>query len=145
MIMRGRRRADRGSMSLEFVVLAPGLLLFIGLLVFAGRTLIAEQAVQQAATDAAREASIARDPGSAQATASSIASATMTQQHLRCEQSTVIVDTRGFAAPVGTPAKVSATVTCTVALSDISLPGIPGSRTVRATASSALDTFRTRT
>ena len=56
----------------------------------------------------------------------------------------VTVDTAGFAAPVGTPATVTATVRCVVNLADLAVPGVPGTRTVTATASSPVDTFRER-
>jgi hypothetical protein len=39
---------------------------------------------------------------------------------------------------------VSATVTCTVSLSDLLVPGLPGSRTLTATFTSPLDPFRER-
>ena len=53
-------------------------------------------------------------------------------------------DTTGFARPVGTPATITATVSCLVRLSDLAMPGLGGSRTVTATASSPLDTYRER-
>ena len=63
---------------------------------------------------------------------------------MRCDSQRVDVDTRGFGAPVGTPAKVTATVTCIADLSDISIPGLPGTRTITATMSSPIDTYRER-
>ena len=61
----GRDRDDRGSMTLELVVWAPGLLLIISLLVVAGRVSSAKGAVELAAVEAARTASIARSPSAA--------------------------------------------------------------------------------
>ena len=57
---------------------------------------------------------------------------------------TISVDTSGFGSPVGTPASVRATVTCVVNLSDLAVPGVPGTRTVSASMSSPLDTYRER-
>ena len=54
------------------------------------------------------------------------------------------MDTSGFASPVGPPANVTATVTCVVNLSDVAVPGLPGTRTITATMTSPLDTFRER-
>ena len=45
--------------------------------------------------------------------------------------------------PVGTPASVAATVSCTVELSELALPGLPD-RVVSATVTSPLDVFRGR-
>ena len=56
---------QRGSTTLELVVWAPGLLLIVALLTVAGRVNGANAAVEQAATDAARTASIARTSGAA--------------------------------------------------------------------------------
>lgn len=142
---RPSKPADRGSASLELVVIAPGLLLVIVVLVFAGRLEIAKQAAHAAAADAARAASIARTQSAASSDARSAASRTLTQQGLRCISTSVSVDTSGFGAPVGTAATVSATVACTVNLSDLSAPGIPGTKVVTATVASPLDTYRGRT
>ena len=57
-------------------------------------------------------------------------------------QITVRVDTEGFAAPAGTPAAVTVDVACTVDLSDVAVPGLPGSRTLTDSAVSPLDPAR---
>jgi len=136
--------AERGSVTLELVVWAPGLLLIIGLLLVAGRLSGANGAVEQAAVDAARTASLARVPATALSLATGTARQTLAAQGLACTGLTVTIDTSGFARPPGEPATVSATVTCPVRLSDLSLPGVPGTREVRHTSISALDTFRER-
>ena len=143
---RQRRRADReaGSAVIEAAIGIPAFLLFVGLIVFAGRVAIANQAVGSAATEAARAGSISRTQGQAGDTARTAASAALSNQNVGCLRTTVTVDTSGFAAPVGTPASVQATVSCVVNLSDLSVPGIPGTRTVSATMSSPLDTYRGR-
>ena len=142
-----RRRpagTDQGSTTLELVVWFPGLLLIIGLLIVAGRVNNANAAVEQAATDAARTASLARTAANATTTARSTAAATLAAQSLQCVSTTVAVSTGGFAARPGQPATVSATVTCPVRLSDLAIPGLPGTRTVTQAATSSLDTFRER-
>lgn len=140
----GRGR-DAGSTTLEVVVLTPVLLLMLTVLVAAGRLAMAGQGVQLAADQAARSASIARTSTDARSEAVTLATATLAQQSLACTSLTVAVDTSGFGLPVGTPATVSATVTCLVPLGDLALPGVPGTRSVTATAASPLDTYRERT
>ncbi len=135
---------QRGSTTLELVVWAPGLLLIVALLTVAGRVNGANAAVEQAATDAARTASIARTSSAAQTAARASAQATLGGQGLQCTGTTVTVDTAGFAAPPGQPATVTATVTCPVRLADLAVPGLPGTRTVTHTVVSSLDTFRER-
>ena len=57
---RRRDPADRGSATIEAVIGVPAFLLFVGLIIFAGRVAVAHQAVESAAAAAARSASIAR-------------------------------------------------------------------------------------
>jgi Flp pilus assembly protein TadG len=130
--------------TLEFVVVAPALLALLGLLVMAGRVAIASNSVESAADEAARSASISRTASGARAEAEDGARRSLAEQGLQCSSVEVDVDTAGFAVPVGLPAQVHATVTCVVRLSDLALPGFPGSRTVTATAVSPLDTYRER-
>jgi Flp pilus assembly protein TadG len=138
------RFGDRGSAAIEAAVLAPVLLVLIGVAIVGGRIQIAGGAIEGAAHDAARAASIARTAAEAQASARAAAGATLNQGGLHCVSLTVTVDTAGFAVPVGEPAVVSATVTCVVDFSDLVADGLPGSKSLTATFVSALDTFRTR-
>lgn len=142
--LRRRLSGERGSVSLELVVLTPGLLLVIGVLIYGGRLELAKQSVQSAASQAAREASIARTQPEANSTADAAATRSLAEQGLNCVTSSVSVDTSAFASPAGTPATITAVVTCVVNLSDLAVPGIPGSQTVTATADSPLDTYRER-
>lgn len=135
---------ERGSATLELVVWAPGLLLLIALLTVAGRVNSANAAVEQAATDAARTASLARTAVSAEQQARQHAQQTLAAQGLACTATSVTVDTAGFGSAPGQPATVAATVSCAVRLSDLGVPGLPGTRTVAHTAVSSLDTFRER-
>jgi len=139
-----RQPKERGSASIEAAVGVPAFILFIGLIIFAGRLAIAHNAVQASAAEAARTASIARTQPEAIAQATSSAAASLTNQNVNCLSQRVQVDTAGFAAPAGTEATVTATVTCVVNLSDLSVPGVPGSRTVTATMTSPIDTYRER-
>ena len=139
-----RRRREAGSAAIEAAVGLPAFMLFIALVILAGRLAITTQAVQASASEAARVASIARTQGAATSGATTAATSSLANQNLRCVRSTVTVDTAGFDAPVGTPARVTATVACVVSVADLSLPGVPGTRTVSATASSPIDTYRER-
>ena len=141
---KGSSTGQRGSTTLELVVWAPCLLLLIALLAVAGRVNGANAAVEQAAVEAARTASTARTASAAAGEGRASAEQSLVGQGLRCISVTVSVDTGGFALPAGQPGTVAATVTCPVRLSDLSIPGLPGTRTVTHTAVSSLDTFRER-
>ncbi|MGD8200920.1 TadE/TadG family type IV pilus assembly protein [Ornithinimicrobium sp. W1679] len=137
-------RGQRGSISVEMVVLGPVLLLFVLAVLFAGRYALAQQAVQAAAAEAARAASIARSAEQASGAATGAASASLSNQDVRCATASVSVDTAAFASRPGTPGVVTASVSCQVDMSDLAFPGIPGNRTVEATMSSPVDTYRGR-
>lgn len=138
------RDGERGSAVIEAVIGIPAFMLFVALIIFAGRTAIAHQAVQSAATSAARSASIARTQQQAGAEAHSAGAASLTNQDVHCLAKTIQIDTSGFAVPVGAPASVRATITCVIDLGDLAVPGIPGTHTVTASMSSPLDTYRER-
>lgn len=136
---------DRGSAAIEAAVLAPALLTLIAVAIIGGRIQVAGGAIETAAHDAARAASISRTAAQARAAAYTAADATLTQQGLHCTRLDVVVDTSGFAIPVGQPATVSADVTCVVDFADVVPVGaLPGSKTLHARFTSVLDTFRTR-
>jgi Flp pilus assembly protein TadG len=140
---RGAR--DTGSVTLELTVLAPAVLVLLGLVIVAGRVEIAHQALDHAAQTAARTASLARDLATAQTQARQAATAELAAGNLHCAETRVTVNTSGFAVPVGRPAQVTVTLSCTVALASLAVPGIPGSRVETASATSPLDTYRART
>ena len=135
---------DRGNAALELLVLAPVMLALIGLVIAAGRTSIAEGAVQAAARDAARQASISLTPPAARQAALASAYAALRADGLACKPAVTLDVAQGFATPLGQPAEVSASVSCTVRLSDLLVPGLPGSRTLTARFTSPLDPYRSR-
>ena len=136
--------ADDGNAALELVILAPVLLGLLGLVIAAGRTSIAQGSVDAAARDAARQASIALTPAAAQEAGEASARAALRRDGLDCVPA-VVINTRQFSSvPVGQPATVSATVTCTVSLADLALPGLPGTAALQASFTSPLDIYRSR-
>ncbi len=142
-IQSSSRGRDAGNAALELVILAPVILFLLGLVIAAGRTSVAQGSVAAAARDAARQASISLTPGAAQTAALSSARAALNQDGLNCDP-VVTVNVTGFGVPVGEPATVQATVTCRVSLSNLVVPGMPGSKTLNATFTSPLDPYRGR-
>ena len=141
--MTGRDR-EAGNAAVELAPVALVLIIFLALAITSGRIITARNAVADAAAEAARQASVARSPGQAQADATATAQSVLASDHLDCAPA-VTVDTAGFAVPPGQPAQVSVQVSCDVRLSGLTaIPGIPGSRALAATASSPLDLYRAR-
>lgn len=141
-----RRRDERGSAAIEAVLVAVALGLFVAMIILGGRVEMAKQAVQSAAYDAARSASISRSSGEAYSTGQASAMASLSQQGIQCTRSNVTIDTSAFNTPLGTTgtgALISATVTCTIDVSGLGLPGIT-THTITQTMTSPLDSYRGR-
>lgn len=134
---------ERGSAPIEMAITGLCAVALIALLVIGGRVYTAYVSMSGVASNAARDASIARTAGEAQQLAHSSAVSQLAKKGLHCEGgATVDVDTSGFSAPTGTSAVVRVDVTCVVSLSDVGMPGLPGSRTLHDHATSPIDPFR---
>lgn len=129
---------DRGSATLELVLVTPLLLLMLLFVVFLGRLGQARNDVDRAARDAARAASLARTPADADVAGRVAADDTLRAGGVSCRNMTVIIDTSGFAAG----GEVAATVTCTVELADVAELTVPGTKTLTAAFTEPVDTFR---
>ena len=129
---------------MELTLVVPALVMMMALLVAGGRLWFARATVADSAYAAARAGSLARSAGAARTDAEAAGRRASATSGLRCAELRTSVDTAAFAVPVGTPATVRAEVTCVVPFGDLLLPGMPGSITVRATGSAALDTYRAR-
>lgn len=142
--MRSRGGNTNGSAAIEMAVLMPMFVALFTAAILAGRVGNAMSAVEMAAYDAARTASLARDAGTAQTQALATVDASLAGQGFTCVGGpTVEVDTAGFSQPVGTPASVTVSVTCLVTVGDIDLIGVPD-QPVSASFVSPLDQYRTR-
>ena len=138
-----RRFGDReaGSVATELVLLTPLLLLMLLFVVALGRTVSARLEVDGAAAQAARAASIARDPATATAMAQHAATTALGSDGVTCAGLTVTTDTADF-APGG---QVQVTVTCHVNLADLVGLRLPASQAISSTASSVIDVYRADT
>ena len=133
-----RRTVDSGSASLELVLMTPALIVLLLFVVLVGRLGQARADVDRAARDAARAASLARTSDAAHERAAAAATETLADGGVSCRSMTIELDTSAF-APDGA---VHATVGCSVDLADLSLLGLPGSRTIKATFTHPVDAFR---
>ncbi|MET8355684.1 TadE/TadG family type IV pilus assembly protein [Micromonospora sp. NPDC005171] len=153
------RTAERGSVSIEVAVLAPA---FIALMVLAGvvgRSAVAAEALDAAAHDAARAASISRDSDTAEKAALEAARKQLDWHGLACANDldpTFTGSVAGsdsssfddaFSSSVGTDATVTVTISCVVSFQDITLdilPGMKSKREITAEFTSPLDRYRGR-
>ncbi|MGW3312060.1 TadE/TadG family type IV pilus assembly protein [Streptomyces sp. NPDC001073] len=135
---------DEGSAAIEAAIILPPLIMFLCLAIAGGRLVMSGTKIDSAAQDAAREASIHRTVAAAQTAAHAAALESLDDQGITCASASVSVNTGGLTVPVGQVGTVTVTVSCTVSLSDLLLPGMPGARTMTATATSVVDQYRQR-
>jgi len=133
-----RLRGDDGSVTAELVIITPVAIALLCLVALVGRTTAARGQVDGAARDAARAASLARDPGSAELAAQQSADDTLPTSGVRCARTAVIADVGSF----GPGGQVTVNVTCDIELSDLGLIGVSGTRTISATAVEPIDLYR---
>jgi Flp pilus assembly protein TadG len=119
-------------------MVTPVLLAMLLLLVYAARVNLTQAELDGAARDAARAASIERDIGAAGDAARAAATADLADAGVNCTSFTVVADTAAF-APDGS---VRVDISCTVALSDLSLLQLPSSRTMTASFTAPIDKLR---
>jgi Flp pilus assembly protein TadG len=122
----------------ELVVLAPLLLAFAMLAVVAGRMTTARMDVAQAARQAARAASLERDPAAAERAARRTATEALAGQRVTCARLDLTVDI-GRLRPGGS---VTVRVACTQTLSDLTGLALPATAETSASFTSPVDTYR---
>jgi Flp pilus assembly protein TadG len=122
----------------ELTLLTPLLLLLLLFVVALGRLAEARQQVDDAASQAARAVTVAASMSQANSTAQQIAAASLVSDHVTCSQLSVSTNLSSF-TPGG---DVQVTVSCAVALSELSLLHLPGTETVSGVATSPVDQFR---
>ncbi|WP_342776377.1 TadE family protein [Streptomyces armeniacus] len=136
--LRREARGERGSATVEMVAVTPLLILLALTVVGLGRLVDARLVVGDAAHQAARAASLARTENAARDAAHEAASTALRDARSSCTHPQVQLDTGGL-RPGGT---VSATVSCTADLGDLTRSGMPGSLTLSGEAISPVDTYR---
>ncbi|GAB3948641.1 TadE/TadG family type IV pilus assembly protein [Micromonospora vulcania] len=151
------RGTERGSVSIEVAVLAPAFIALMVLAGVAGRSAVAAEAIEAAAHDAARAASISRTASAARAAAEDAAQQQLDWQGLVCTKAPELTFTALVAGErtrfddayvsTGENATVTVTVSCVVSFKDITLSVLPGMLTenrITASFTSPLDRYRSR-
>src|SRR5437764_1214235 len=128
---------QRGSAALEITLVTPLLVLILLFVIGLGRLASARGEVDGAARDAARAASITRNPTAAIAAARDAAEATLADRRVTCHHVHVSTDTSAF-QPGGS---VTVDVACDVDLADVAPAGF-GTRTLHGHAIAVVDSYR---
>jgi Flp pilus assembly protein TadG len=138
------RLTERGSMAVEFVVIAPAFVLLLLLVSAGGQWVNASGQVDGAARDAARAASLSRSLADAQNQAQTAAQADLPSLCSGGAAGLTVGVTPmsgGAAAAFGAANVVQVTVSCSVGLAAFRLVGFPATQTFRAVAVAPLDSF----
>ena len=135
--LRANRR-ERGSAAVELVLVAPLLILVMMMIVACARITTARLHLTQAAPAAARAATLARSATAARDRAAAAAQQALVGAGMACTNVTTQVDGGGW-RPGST---VSARVTCTVSLAQLSPLHLAVHRNISATATSVIDRWR---
>jgi Flp pilus assembly protein TadG len=138
-------RDERGhAPAIEAAVIIPGLVLIIGLIVVLAQVSLAQQDLRAIASSAARAAALERSPAAGERNALEVVERGLAQHGVACASRSAAVDAAGLAAPLGTEAEVTVRLRCTVALSEVTLPLLPGSVALEVEADSPVDRYRAR-
>ena len=121
------------------VILTPMMATLLFFVVAAGRLGVIESKLTSAARSAARAASQTQSVSAAQAAAATTAEATLGHLRTCCHGGPQVRVLELDLRPGG---QVHIKVSCVVRLSDLTVPGMPGSRIVSADSVSVVDRFR---
>ncbi|MCY3911168.1 MAG: pilus assembly protein [bacterium] len=130
---------EQGNSMIGLAVLTPVMAMLLFFVVAAGRVGVVESKLTTAARNAARAATQSQSASTAQVAAMTTAASTLNQLNMGCHGGPQIRVRDMDLRPGG---KVHVRVSCTVRLSDLTLLGIPGSRTVTADFTSVVDRYR---
>jgi Flp pilus assembly protein TadG len=128
------RDSDRGSVSVELVILAPIIGVLLVAVVAVGRVENTRADIEGAARSAARDLSIARDPHAAIGRVRESTAAMVRVGEPGCRHFT-------FNATID-KTNVAVDITCVADLSDAAVLPLPGSMALHASATEQIDVFR---
>jgi Flp pilus assembly protein TadG len=137
-VSRGRTRGETGSLAVEMAMIAPGLLLIFALIFAYGRAAQVNGTLESGTRDAARSVTMARSYDDARDRANAVLLDAMKDAPQSCQNSLDLQITGDYQP--GRP--VTVTARCTYDLSDLGLPGAPGTLTAESSFTSMLDPYR---
>ena len=129
---------DVGSLAVELTVLMPALFLLAIILLVFGRVANARQQTVEAARAGAEVAAVQPSGSSAQSAATQLAMSDLVDESRACSGGSVSTDITHYTQG----GWVTVAVTCSVSLSDLSVPGLPKSTTLAGSSVAPIDPYR---
>jgi Flp pilus assembly protein TadG len=133
-----RETGENGTALTELVIVVPLLLMVAVLMIYIGRIESAQADVTSAARAGVQAAVVQAGPAAAFVSASTAVTDTLASAHIVCPSPSISTDVSNF-VPGG---DVSVTVTCVANLAQVTVPGVPGTRTFSATSVAVVDPYR---
>jgi Flp pilus assembly protein TadG len=137
--MRAGAAGDRGSLSVEYVIITPLLFLVFALIYVFGRIAQVDGVLDAGTRDAARVATQAPSYAQAQQAAERVVREEVGTGSSKCSDTLDVSVSNNFSPG----ATITVRATCSYPVSDAGLPGAPGTLTVTSQFSSVLDPNRT--
>lgn len=141
--LRISRQDDRGSLSVEFVIVTPMIFIVLALIYAFGRVAEVNGVLDTGTRDAARVATQANSYQQADAAAKQVVRQEVGTGSKKCQDTLQVTVAGGDAANFRPGRPITVTATCTYALSDLGIPGAPASLTVSSQFTSFLDPNKT--
>lgn len=140
----GKWSKTRGSVSIEAVLIIPAFLIFLALIVAIGRTAAAHTDIHAAAVEGSRIASLATSSTAADSTAKAAITAHLVRESVHCTTLNITIEAAALDKPPGQYGQVQANITCAIPLSDLAVPGLPGSIKFTESFKTAIDAYTNR-
>jgi len=135
---------QRGSMSIEAVLIIPAFLIFLALIAAIGRTAAVREDLHASVVAGARIASLQTSSQAGESAARTAIESHLSDEGVDCTYIDISINSYAMDLPPGQSGEVTATITCTVPLSDLSVPGLPGQIQLSDTFSTPIDPYSLR-
>jgi len=128
-------------MSIEAVLIIPAFLVFLALIVAIGRTAAVREDLHSSVVAGARIASLQTSSAAGEVEARAAIENHLREEGVACVSIDISINSYALDLPPGQSGEVSATITCTVPLADLSVPGLPGQIHLSETFSTPIDPY----
>jgi hypothetical protein len=131
-------------MSMEAILIIPAFLLFLALIAAIGRTALIRDDLQAAAVSSSRGVSLQSTAQKGEQVGRQVVHEHLLSTHYSCQRLIIEIDATALNLPAGRHGEVSVTLTCSVPLGDLGVPGLPGFVTLKESFTTPIDPYTLR-